>query len=214
MIDMDNKVAVAIAAVIALLLVGGVVAVIISGMGSNEKSDEVVYDGNGGKDSQGQSTVKSKMTEAIPNLFTNGEKKFTHWNTKADGSGKSFDVGENVTMGMTLYAQWADHKLTITNIGYVLTGLGVYLTDNSHQMARQTTFEFAIGDSGAAVITFAFWDSVTVDPVTGIFSGKISGINNTLKFNITGANSIEYSVSSDGKMAMIGITYSGNVVFS
>jgi hypothetical protein len=211
---MDNKVAVAIAAVIALLLVGGVIAVIISGMGSNEGSEEVTYNGNGGTDSQGQSTVKSKMTEAIPNLFTNGEKKFTHWNTKADGSGKSFDVGENVTMGMTLYAQWADHKLTITNVGYVLTGLGVYLTDDTHSMAKQTTFEFALSDSGAAVISFAFWDSVTVDPVTGLFSGKISGWDCSLKFTITGANDIEYSVSTDGKVANIAFNYTGNVVFS
>ena len=209
---MDSKVGIAIG--IAVIIGIAAIAIVVGGGLNNETKDYVVYDGNGGKDSQGQTTVNSRMTEAVPNVFTNGEKKFTGWNTKADGTGTAIDVGENVTMGMTLYAQWANHKLTITNIGYVLYGLGAYLTDDSHQMVRQTTFEFALSDTGAAVISFAFWESVTVNTVTGEFSGKVSGFDTTLKFNITGANSIEYSVSSDGKVAMIAIGYTGNVVFA
>ena len=214
MIDMDNKVAIAIAVVAAVLVIGGAVAVVVAGMGSNQTKEYVVYDGNGGKTSEGNTTVNSKMTEAITNMFTNGDKKFTGWNTKADGTGTAIDIGENVTMGMTLYAQWSNYKLTIENISYMFSGLGVYLTDDKHNMEKQTTFEFALSDSKAAVISFAFWDSVTVDPGTGVFTGKIGIWNTTLKFNITGATDVVYSVSDDGKVAMITIGYNGNVVFS
>ena len=213
MIDMDNKVAIAVVVVAAVLVIGGAVAVIVAGMGSNQTKDYVVYDGNGGKTSEGNTTTNSRLTEAIANVFTNEGKVFTGWNTKADGSGTKIDIGENVTMGMTLYAQWSNYKLTIENTSGMFSGLGVYLTDDKHNMEKQTTFEFALSDSKAAVISFAFWDSVTVDPGTGIFTGKIGIWNTTLKFNITGATDVVYSVSDDGKVAMITIGYNGNVVF-
>lgn len=211
---MNSKVAVAIAVVAALVIIGGAVAVIVAGMGSNQTKDYVVYDGNGGKDSEGKTTVNSRMTEAMSNVFTNEGKVFTGWNTKADGTGTKIDIGENVTMGMTLYAQWSKYSLTIESIGYVIMGLGVYLTDDTHQMAKQSTFQIALSEKGTAVISFATWDSVEVDTGTGTFTGKTEyGYNYVMKFNITGADDIVYSVSADGKVAMIAINYSGNVVF-
>lgn len=210
---MNSKVAVAIAVVAAMVVIGGAVAVIVAGMGSNQTKDYVVYDGNGGKDSEGKTTVNSKMTEAMTNVFTNEGKVFTGWNTKADGTGTKIDIGENVTMGMTLYAQWSKYSLTIERIGYVLLGLSAYLTDNTHQMVKQSTFQIPLSDKGAAVISFATWDEVTVDPATGVFTGKVGGWSTSLKFDITGADNVEYSVSADGKVAMISIGYSGNVVF-
>lgn len=215
---MNSKVAVAIAVVAALVIIGGAVAVIVAGMGSNQTKDYVVYDGNGGKDSEGKTTVNSRVTEALSNVFKNEDKVFTGWNTKADGSGTKIDVGENVTMGMTLYAQWSKYSLTIQNISFMFAGLSVYLTDDTHQMVKQSTFQIPLSEKGAAVISFATWDEVTVDPGTGIFTGKINiggySFSTTLKFNITGADNVEYSVSADGKVAMISIGYSGNVFFN
>ena len=210
---MNSKVAVAIAVVVALAIVGGVVAAIVAGIGSSQTKDYVVYDGNGGKDSEGNTTVNSKMTEAIPNIFTNEGKVFIGWNTKADGTGTKVDVGASVTMGMTLYAQWSKYSLTIENISYVITGLSAYLTDDTHNMVKQSTFQIPLSEKGVAVISFATWDEVTVNTVTGEFTGKVSGWSTTLKFNITGADDIAYSVDTDGKVASISIAYSGNVVF-
>ncbi len=213
LIHMNSKVAVEIAVGVALVIVVGAVAVIVAGMGSNQTKDYVVYDGNGGKDSEGKTTVNSTMTEAMSNIFTNEGKVFIGWNTKADGTGTKIDVGENVTMGMTLYAQWSKYSLTIENIAYVLMGLSAYLTDDTHQMVKQSTFQIPLSEKGVAVISFATWDEVTVNTVTGEFTGKVGIFNTSLKFNITGADDIAYSVDTDGKVASISIAYSGNVVF-
>ena len=49
------------------------------------------------------------------NRFTRSGFKFYNWNTKADGSGKTYKAGENVTESTPakLYAQWKPTKYTV-----------------------------------------------------------------------------------------------------
>jgi uncharacterized repeat protein (TIGR02543 family) len=41
---------------------------------------------------------------------TKDDYDFVEWNTQSDGSGKSYDEGDSVTINknLTLYAQWGD----------------------------------------------------------------------------------------------------------
>ena len=48
------------------------------------------------------------------NEFKNSEKVFDNWNTKADRSGISYNPGDSISEGMTLYAQWKDPEATYT----------------------------------------------------------------------------------------------------
>lgn len=70
----------------------------------------VVYHGNGGLTANGDSFVKytylNNECEAISNCFTNGDKVFSKWNNKSDGSGYS-----NYQPGYTIYGHQADIDL-------------------------------------------------------------------------------------------------------
>ena len=48
------------------------------------------------------------------NEFKNSEKVFDNWNTKADRTGISYNPGDSISEGMTLYAQWKDPEATYT----------------------------------------------------------------------------------------------------
>ena len=72
----------------------------------------VTYDANGGSGETVDPTEWVEDTNAtlIASSFTAPEGKiFSHWNTKADGTGTSYSVGQQVKMtsNLTLYAQYA-----------------------------------------------------------------------------------------------------------
>ena len=51
---------------------------------------------------------KGSTIPTMPNAFTNGDKVFLGWNTKANGKGESYENGAEITLkeNTILYAQW------------------------------------------------------------------------------------------------------------
>ena len=71
----------------------------------------LMFSGNGGKGTM--PTIKAKEDEQISipsSTYTRLGYEFVGWNTKADGSGASYDAGESLTLttDLTLYAQWKE----------------------------------------------------------------------------------------------------------
>jgi uncharacterized repeat protein (TIGR02543 family) len=89
------------------------------------KEYTVSYDANGGDGVMSSVTVKENETITIANnLFTRPVYNFIGWNTKANGSGISYQSGASlvVTENITLYAQWKDMA---NGYEYVDLGLSV-----------------------------------------------------------------------------------------
>ena len=73
----------------------------------------VTYNSNGGTGSAPTDATQydsGAMVTTKANTFTNTGKKFVYWNTKADNSGTSYDVGDGfpIYQNTTLYAIWSD----------------------------------------------------------------------------------------------------------
>jgi hypothetical protein len=75
------------------------------------KTYTVTFDGNGGKFQNGEKSSSKDVTEPAKYVDTliipkRDEYKFKEWNTKADGSGKTFTSSSEITGDITVYAQW------------------------------------------------------------------------------------------------------------
>lgn len=71
----------------------------------------VSFDSNGGSGSMSSKSVRLGSSIFLPsNTFTRSEYTFSGWNTKADGSGISYNEGERISISehLTLYAQWKE----------------------------------------------------------------------------------------------------------
>lgn len=84
----------------------------------NSTGYSVTYDANGGTGSVTDTEKYAKGAEATVksnNGFTNGDKVFLSWNTKTDGTGKTYYPNSTVkiTGDVTLYAQWGDKASTV-----------------------------------------------------------------------------------------------------
>lgn len=81
----------------------------MSEMFSDEKC-YIGYQANGGDGGMYDLEFYDKGSEVVtmPNAFSNGEKVFLGWNTKANGWGKHYDNGAIITLteDVILYAQW------------------------------------------------------------------------------------------------------------
>ena len=86
----------------------------------------IMFDGNGGEGTMlaidGQHDDRVKIPAST---FTREGYYFASWNTKADGTGTSYKVGEVITQAedLTLYAQWK--PLSGTSNGYTWIDLGL-----------------------------------------------------------------------------------------
>lgn len=70
----------------------------------------ITFEANGGTGTMGGQVVETGESAALTaNKFTRSGYTFSHWNTKEDGSGTSYEDGATVepTGDMTLYAQWS-----------------------------------------------------------------------------------------------------------
>ena len=110
---MDNKVVIAIVVAAVVICAGAGVAMLVGNMSNNESgvTEGVNYHGNGGKTSEGKTVMGSTSHDVIPNIFTYDGYKFASWNTKADGSGTTYEPYGYIeyASGKTvdLYAIWA-----------------------------------------------------------------------------------------------------------
>lgn len=139
---------------------------------SSGKTWQVNYDANGGKDAPSAQTKRQGITLILSNVQpvktyvltynTNGgnvspQKKelaavFNGWNTKKDGTGLSYGVGESYETdeGVILYAQWknptAGALATPTRTGYTFAGWytaasgGTQITSSSTVKGNQTIY--------------------------------------------------------------------------
>ena len=68
------------------------------------------YQANGGEGGMYDLEIydKGSVIPTMPNAFTNGDKEFLGWNTKANGFGESYENGAEITLteNVILYAQW------------------------------------------------------------------------------------------------------------
>ena len=79
--------------------------------GSNDLGDlYITYNANGGTGEMEAQLVSTTSAVLNQNSFTNGNKEFIGWNTKADGSGTPYSDKGDITLSgdVTLYAQWAE----------------------------------------------------------------------------------------------------------
>lgn len=83
----------------------------------NSTGYSVTYNANGGTGSVTDTEKYAKGAEAtvMSNSFTNDTKVFLSWNTKTDGTGKTYYPNSTVkiTGDVTLYAQWGDKASTV-----------------------------------------------------------------------------------------------------
>lgn len=82
----------------------------------------VTYDANGGSGYMAEQTSSKNVVTLKANAFKKKGYTFKGWNTKADGSGKSYSAKQKITnlkKNLTLYAQWSKKNYKIT---YQLNG--------------------------------------------------------------------------------------------
>lgn len=99
----------------------------------NENSYTVKYDANGGTGAIASTTQKyTKSFNLASSGFTKKGYTLSGWNTKKDGTGQGYRLGQNVSKllkdnngTITLYAQWGEASYTVTfdgNQGFVPQG--------------------------------------------------------------------------------------------
>ena len=73
----------------------------------------VTFDANGGSgEMEPQQFIADEPRVLVANAFTNGNRPFNCWNTKADGSGATYANMQAITISrsITLYAQWSAYE--------------------------------------------------------------------------------------------------------
>ena len=138
------------------------------------QSYTITYNANGG------SGTMEATTGETPEIATNGftapsGKEFKEWNTLADGSGTSYEVGTSVTENITIYAIWKAIAPSVDANGYATAPYTVVADEtNNIQIKIPTGFAPAIlngsdsttsnpGQDGSvkSVIPAANWSSIT-----------------------------------------------------
>lgn len=187
---LSKNVSIAIVAVVAVAAVGAAIVAVPGLMDPVEKG--VTYDGNGGKTSDGETSVKYSNAEAVINMFSYSGHIFVCWNTARDGSGTDYEVGDPVSEGMTLYAKWAESPLSVSSYSCSSAGIDkgtLPFTINGRSLGLASQFY------SPAIIVADFGTGWTYDSEKSIFSGYVGGTQITLKIGITGCT--EGSVISE-----------------
>jgi LPXTG-motif cell wall-anchored protein len=187
----------------------------------------VTYKANGGQGVVTDPTPtyqSGNLVTVMPNSFTKAGNRFTHWNTRADGTGISYNPGDVFTMpdnNMVLYAQWEERVLTITAAnqtkvyGETFTFNGTEFTVNGlepgHSVTGATLTSPGAG-AGASVGTYAILPSAA----TGIglenytinyVSGSLSVTKAPLTVRANNASKVYDGVAFTGGS----VTYTGFV---
>ncbi|MBR4225688.1 MAG: hypothetical protein IKR86_02705 [Candidatus Methanomethylophilaceae archaeon] len=204
---MNSKIVLVIVAI--LVAAAAVAAFAFSQNTEDVDKNFVMYYGNGGALGE-TTTVKSLETTVMDCDFLNGSKAFLSWNTKADGTGKPYKVGDHVDLGTKLYAQWSANVLNIENPSYVLplSGMKLYYTDGPHTM-EPAPLAIPLGSSGTVKLYLGKWGEVSWDQSRSMFTGKtVDGFNYTQKVSVTGGDAL---FSVENGYGLITIAYTGVV---
>jgi hypothetical protein len=166
------------------------------------------YDGNGNTagavpDSVGY-RYNASATVSADNGLVNGNYSFTRWNTKADGSGTSYNPGDSLTIPAgetTLYAQWSgssDISVSVPSTDY--TGMG--FSSTSFSVTQGQAFSLTTNNPTLAAIS-----SDWIWYVDGVQRANITGPTFTLSSEETSSMLGTYQVAAS--VVYNGISYSG-----
>ena len=120
----------------------------------------VTYDANGGEGTMQPDTFYYGVSKQLSKVkYTKSAHIFTYWNTKADGSGISYEDGQTlmISKNITLYAQW---NFPPAGMGVFSVGEGKKVTfspGNLQYTQSSNTWSFAENQ----------WDMIGTDNVTG-----------------------------------------------
>ena len=173
---MNSKIIIAIVAVV-IVAVAGVALIMMNNNGDDVPSNGILYDGNGGKLSNGETTYKSDSTHVETCAFERDGYHWTVWNTKADGSGTDYSENSIAPAKTRLYAQWSDANIIFgdnDNTGYI----SIFVADSNGSN------EVNIDDGYASISSDAIF---IIKPQTGV----------TLKMHVDGKGII--AEKTDGK---------------
>lgn len=169
---------------------------------------KVVYKGNGAKSGSMNQTLTCKYGKKYTlksNAFRKKGYDFAGWNTRADGTGKTYKNKasiKNLTSSnkktVTLYAQWKKSKYTIK---YVLNG-GVMVKSNPKSY-NYTTKTFKLNKPERAGYTFSGWytDSGFKNKITEVKKGSTKNLKLYAKWKVG-----TYTIVFDGNKATRGTT--------
>ena len=210
---MNTKViAIAAIAVVLVVAVAGV-AIVMNGGDDDGNFVGVIYDGNGGKTSTGSTTWNlTSTTVERGNIFSNNGYLFVDWNTKADGSGTTYNPGDNISYpehgNVRLYAQWeTDNTKRITSYspsysiasgdGALRDGVALWIGDT--KLSAFTAYFATLSDN--TVIMVSYIDGCTewaFDETNGYFTFNYNGHAYTLKITVTNSQNTMGFISSTG----------------
>ncbi|MBR4732757.1 MAG: choice-of-anchor J domain-containing protein, partial [Lachnospiraceae bacterium] len=159
----------------------------------NDNVSTLTFDANGGSGERTQlSFVNGQTTSMVSCMFTAPEGKvFSGWNTKADGSGESYQAGDSyvVSGNATLYAQWIDVIYQEDFQGIGIPAGWVLLDEDGDQnnwmweevlvghASPGALISFSYGDGGAGALTPDNW---------AIMPSVVPSANSVLSFWIKG----------------------------
>lgn len=217
---MDNKLMTYAAIVIAAIVLVIVANVIINSHGGDNDdpvTEGVIYIGNGGE-YNGETKYGDLSTTVLENRFVYGDHAFINWNTKEDGTGVTYNVGNSISYNPKtyLYAQWgisASFEFHAGGLYPGYTNLTHYIVgenDYSHPIGVET---FALPADGSATYTVEGGYDWSYDEESKIFIGSMDGDDKKYRYELTttlGDATVVDCYVKDGKPC-IDFTYSADV---
>ncbi len=189
----------------------------------------VIYHGNGGQTSSGETNVKkvylSSSCSAISNCFTNGDKVFSKWNTSANGNGDSYYPGSTIYSyeKLDLYALWLNKYQIRFNAnggsGYmsphnVIQGESVRLNANTF---TRNGYEFVKWNTQSDGGGTSYNDKANISPTSDMTLYAQWKKTHTITFNANGGSgTMSPQTCYDGESIQIRTNsfYMGGYVFA
>lgn len=149
----------------------------------------VSFHANGGQGTQTDQIFIGTIPQNLKmNLFTNMGYKFKAWNTKADGSGTSYNDGQSITVGsdMILYAQWEKAESLDPSDTSVV---GVKVKDVAGTISGNTVTAVLPYGSDLSVLKATDFTITTANPNTKVTSQPATNDSGkTWNFTVTSPN--------------------------
>ncbi|WP_283170767.1 InlB B-repeat-containing protein [Curtanaerobium respiraculi] len=165
----------------------------------NNLSDDAAYTATGSKADRSSQIASLDTVIAANPAFSVKGKTFTGWNTSADGTGESYEVGSTVIVpadkfSLDLYAQWEDQMVTVR-----FSANGGIFDNDSVFKKNPDAFEISTDVSGGEIATVKKQAKVS-DNMT--LNSLLKSLNASLDANAPG---ISNPVGDDGVDAYKGI---------
>lgn len=185
----------------------------------------IEYNANGGTGTpiEAQTCNSGESYTLNANTFTKEGCEFISWNTKPDGSGKSYtdgetirNIGENDGDVITLYAMWGNtysyEDTVFDGTNYIDTGIKLYSAENINKNF-EISFNIDEDNSTASQATLFSAINETRDPWEGFVFRLNSGLNNyEINANVDNVNKITKSLKKE-QPKKITIKRTNNIIY-